>query len=107
MAVFEAPVEFVANALEPSTVLVATAPAPRPTVIELIVESLVLVKLKTLTARPAVKFATVTFVVALLWTIGNVSVPANGVVAEVSADILLLAIYLPTHPVLPVPLCLT
>jgi hypothetical protein len=45
---------------------------------------------KPLTALPAVKLATDTCVVALLCTTGKVSVPAKGVVAEVSADILAL-----------------
>jgi hypothetical protein len=44
------------------------------------------------TARPAVRFDTATLTVALDCTIGKVSVPANGVDAEVSAEILVLAI---------------
>jgi hypothetical protein len=36
-----------------------------------------------------------TFTVALDWTIGKTSVPANGVVAEVSAEIFVLAMIAP------------
>jgi len=46
------------------------------------------------TDRPAVKLVTDTFFVVLLCTIGNTSVPANGVVAPVNADIFVLAIFI-------------
>ena len=44
------------------------------------------------TDRPAVKLAIDTLTVAPLWTIGNTSVPATGVVAAVRLEIFTLAI---------------
>jgi hypothetical protein len=44
------------------------------------------------TVRPEVKLVTLTCLVVLLCTIGKTSVPDNGVVAEVSAEIFELAI---------------
>jgi hypothetical protein len=46
------------------------------------------------TSRPAVKSLTATFTVDPLWTIGNTSVPASGVVALVSAEIFWSAMFM-------------
>ncbi|NDG19551.1 MAG: hypothetical protein EB117_14935, partial [Betaproteobacteria bacterium] len=52
----------------------------------------VAVNLATDVSRPAVKSATLTFLVVPDCTIGSTSVPAKGVVAAVSAEIFLSAI---------------
>jgi hypothetical protein len=71
----EAMVPAAVNAKTPPDVPVARPVPPLATG-----NAVVKLRLKALTARPAVKLATETCLVVVLWTIGRTSVPARGVV---------------------------